>query len=47
MKNIWILGFILNLSSCSFLLSPPAVAIEEELVMDAIQIAEKELELKP
>jgi hypothetical protein len=44
MKSIILIGFLLNLSSCSFLLSPPAIAVEEEIALEAVKIIEQEVE---
>lgn len=35
---------LLTCSSCEYLLSPPAIAIEEEIVIDILKVAEKELD---
>ena len=38
---------LLSLTSCEFLASPVGVAIEKEVVVEAVELIEEELEAKP
>ena len=44
MSYIFAIFLFLSLSSCSFLLSPPVVAIEEQLALQVLEFVEDEIQ---
>jgi hypothetical protein len=44
MSQIFAILLLLSLSSCELLLSPPMVALEEEVAMEVLEEIEQEIE---
>lgn len=44
MSHIMVICLLLSLSSCEYLLSPPAIEIEKEVAIEALEFVEYELE---